>query len=130
MDGSYMNGKIVKEWIKKAEQDYVASKTLIRKRSIIVYDVICFHCHQCVEKYLKAFLTLKGIRFPKSHDLIMLHNLVSQNDGTFELIKDVIKPLNGYAVQFRYPGDEAHKKDAQQAYKRMEEARKFNREKI
>jgi HEPN domain-containing protein len=125
-----MNGKIVKEWINKAEQDYMASKALARQRSISVFDVICFHCHQCVEKYLKAFLTLNDVRFPKSHDLIVLQNLASQTDGTFELIKDLVKPLNGYAVQFRYPGDEAHKKEAQHAIKRMEETRKFIRDKI
>jgi HEPN domain-containing protein len=125
-----MNGKIVHEWLNKAEQDYNASKTLMRQKSISVYDVICFHCHQCIEKYLKAFLTLKNIQFPKSHDLIVLQNLASHADGTFELIKDLVKPLNSYAVQFRYPGDEAHKQDAQQSVKRMEEARKFIRNKI
>ena len=85
-----MNGKIVKEWINKAEQDYTTSITLIRKRSISVYDVICFHCHQCIEKYLKSFLTLHNKQFPKTHDLILLLNFTSQIDGTFELIKDLV----------------------------------------
>ena len=130
MGESSTNGKVVKEWISKAEQDYSASKALIRQRSLSVYDVICFHCHQCLEKYLKAFLTLHKVEFPKSHDLVALRNLASQTDGSFELIKDLVKPLNGYAVQFRYPGEEADRKEAQRAIKIMEETRKFIREKI
>ena len=130
MAESSTNGKIVKEWIAKAEQDYAASKALIRRRSLSVYDVICFHCHQCIEKYLKAFLTLKGVRFPRSHDLVLLENLAVQIDGSFELIKDLIKPLNDYAVQYRYPGELAHKSDAKHAIKIMERAREFIRERI
>jgi HEPN domain-containing protein len=32
-------------------------------------DTVCFHAQQCVEKYLKAFLVLEGIDFPKTHDI-------------------------------------------------------------
>jgi len=130
MDESSTNGKIVEEWIAKAEQDYSASKALIRQRSLSVYDVICFHCQQCIEKYLKAFLTSHNVQFPKSHDLVTLRNLASEIDGSFELIKDLVKPLIEYAVQFRYPGEEANRKEAQRAIKIMEEARNFIREKI
>ena len=122
--------KIVKEWIAKAEQDYLASKTLLRKRTLSVYDVICFHSQQCIEKYLKAFLTFKSVRFPRTHDLAVLQNLAVRTDGTFELIKDLIKPLDGYAVQYRYPGEEAHKSDARHADKIMEKAREFIRGRI
>ena len=130
MGESSTNGKIFKEWIAKAEQDYSASKALLRRKSLIVYDVICFHCHQCIEKYLKAFLTLKGVRFPRTHDLSVLQNLAAQIDGPFELIKDLIRPLDGYAVQYRYPGEEAQKSEARLAVKIMEKAREFIRERI
>ena len=46
MGESSTNDKITQEWIAKAEQDYAASKALLRRRSLIVHDVICFHCHQ------------------------------------------------------------------------------------
>ena len=114
----------------KAEQDYAASKVLMRRRSISVSDVICFHCHQCVEKHLKAYLTLRGVRFPRSHDLVLLENLAVEIDGSFELIKDLIKPLNGYAVQYRYPGEQAHRSEAKHAVKIMEKAREFIRERM
>lgn len=124
------NIKIVKEWIFKAEEDYNASKALIRQSSISVYDVICFHCHQCVEKYLKAFLTHHRVRFPRTHDLSLLQNLAAKVDGTFELIKDLIKPLDGYAVQYRYPGEEAQKGEAKHAVKIMDQVRFFLRGKL
>ncbi|MCG3203455.1 MAG: hypothetical protein KCHDKBKB_00121 [Elusimicrobia bacterium] len=62
--------------------------------------------------------------------MVALRNLASQTDGSFELIKDLMKPLNEYAVQFLDPGEEANRKEAQRAIKVMEEARKFIREKI
>ena len=130
MAGSSTNGKIVKEWVDKAEQDCLAARVLMRQRRLAVYDVICFHSQQCVEKYLKAFLTLQGVPFPKSHDLVVLRNLASQHDGSFELVRDLIKQIDEYAVRFRYPGEEADRKEAKRAISVMEELRRFVRGKI
>ncbi len=44
-----------KDWIDKAESDFVAISRLKEKPEGI-YDIICFHAQQCVEKYLKAIL--------------------------------------------------------------------------
>jgi len=125
-----MSGKLVKEWISKAEQDHAAAIALLKRRALKVNDIICFHCQQCIEKYLKAYLTSRSKHFPKSHSLENLGNIASKSDGSFELIADIIRPLSKYAVGFRYPGEEAHRPEARQAVKAMEEARKFIRERI
>jgi len=122
-----MNGRITKEWTKKADHDYEAVKSLIRLRSKPVYDIVCFHTQQCIEKYLKAYLTSRNIKFPKLHDLGELLTIASKSDGSFELIRDVIEPLSDYAVVTRYPGDEVHKIEAKTAVNAMEEARTFIR---
>jgi HEPN domain-containing protein len=60
------------EWVDKAEGDWNAARQLNRVRKDPNYDGVCFHCQQCVEKYLKAKLEEAGIRFPRTHDLTSL----------------------------------------------------------
>ncbi len=79
---------------------------------------------------MKAYLTSQKIRFPKTHDLVGLQNIASESDGTFELLIDVLNSLSRYAVRFRYPGEEADRKEAMIAVKGMEDVRKFVRGKL
>lgn len=39
--------------------------------------IICYHCQQSAEKYLKGFLVLHGMSPPKTHDLNQLQNYVT-----------------------------------------------------
>ena len=52
-DEQYIN-----EWIEKANKDIKAVEKL--KDDNEITEIICFHCQQAVEKYLKALLILKG----------------------------------------------------------------------
>jgi len=122
--------KIVREWVKKAEQDFGIAHYLLKKRTAPAYDGICFHCQQCVEKYLKAFLTSQKIPFPKIHGLERLVVLATKKDGTFTMLQDIAKTLNPYAVDFRYPGEEADRKEAKLCIKKMDEARSFIHQKL
>ena len=60
--------KTTKEWIKKAEQDYVLARQGSRSK-VPVHDGVCFHCQQCAEKYLKALVKEQGLVVPRTHDL-------------------------------------------------------------
>src|SRR2546427_12964205 len=44
-----------RDWAKKAENDFETALALMRRKKVLA-DSICFHCQQCVEKYLKARL--------------------------------------------------------------------------
>ncbi len=125
-----MKNKLVKEWVEKAEQDAEAVHILIRSRKRGLSDIICFHCQQAIEKYLKAYLTQKNSTYPKTHDLGKLLELASKHDGTMELIRDIIEPLTDYAISSRYPGEESDKSEVLAAKHGMERARKFCREKL
>src|SRR5579872_1449441 len=63
--------KTTREWVKKAEQDYVVAKQTSRSK-VPVHDSVCFHCQQCAEKYLKGLMAELGISVPKTHDLELL----------------------------------------------------------
>ena len=46
----------IKEWINKAEDDFEGAKDIARRRKRPLPDLVCFHCQQSAEKYLKSFL--------------------------------------------------------------------------
>ena len=71
--------KVVREWIEKAENDLKNAAYTLKMGEDCPTDTTCFHAQQCVEKYLKAFLTLKRIDFPKTHDVGELLVLISKN---------------------------------------------------
>ena len=99
------------EWVAKAEADYAGASGLQRRKRPLP-DLVCFHCQQCAEKYLKAFLQESGIVFPKTHVLIDLVNLASSKDATLASLVPNVQILEDYAVKFRYPGFDATKAQA------------------
>ena len=50
-----------REWVKKAEEDYLAALDLARRRKVLLHNSVCFHCEQCAEKYLKARVKEAGL---------------------------------------------------------------------
>jgi HEPN domain-containing protein len=79
------------------------------------HDGVCFHCQQLAEKYLKGLLQEGGIIFPKSHDLLHLLGLLLPGDATLKTLWRGLRTLNRYAVDFRYPGVNATKRQARTA---------------
>jgi len=67
-------------------------------------DTVCFHAQQCVEKYFKAFLVLRRINFPKTHDIKELIVLLPSNSRP-KLPPEEQRRLADYATVTRYPGD-------------------------
>ncbi len=116
---------IVEEWLKKAEGDWQTANRELRVRKNPNYDAVCFHCQQCAEKYLKGYLQFQKKRFKKTHDLIDLMKLCSSIEAAFEFHYDAFSLLNQYAVDFRYPGEEADKEQAKRAVKSLKVFRKF-----
>jgi HEPN domain-containing protein len=94
----------VRVWIDRAEHDYRAAQHIMELIHEGLTDVICFHCQQCAEKYLKALLVSQGVSFPKTHDLRLLVDLVPKG-VSLGVSRDRIVPLNRYTVEGRYPGD-------------------------
>lgn len=67
-------------------------------------EVVCFHAHQCVEKYVKAILSLHSTEFPMTHDIADL--LALMPDPAFvDLSPREQERLTDYATVTRYPGD-------------------------
>jgi HEPN domain-containing protein len=80
-----------------------------------VHDIVCFHCQQSTEKYLKALLNELGAAIPKTHDLDDLLGLLAPHHPTLRALRRGLKFLTDFAVEIRYPGESASKRQAEAA---------------
>ena len=94
---------ITDEWLTYARTDLSAAKHLTQMAPQPM-EIICFHCQQSAEKALKAYLTTRDIRPPKTHDLDELLALAGKNKAIENLREETIY-LNDYSVMIRYPGE-------------------------
>jgi|SRR5437899_10646937 len=106
-----------REWVRCAEEDFDVAAALMRRRTKTAANSIGFHCQQCIEKYLKARLEEAGTGVPKTHDLMVLLQLLLPLEPMWASFAPALRRLNDYAVKFRYPGHAATRQDARQAVK-------------
>jgi HEPN domain-containing protein len=100
---------ITEAWVRKAEEDFIAVT------SLNIPNLICFHCQQCAEKYIKARLQEAEILFPKTHDLEQLLDLALTVEPLWEALRSSLAQLTNYASEFRYPGEDADVAEAKRA---------------
>jgi HEPN domain-containing protein len=122
--------EVTKEWISKAEGDYRSAEILLFQIEDPEVDTGCFHCQQCAEKYVKAFLTEQDIDFPRNHDLVRLLGLCLTVDESFEKIRDPLRKLENYGVIIRYPGLTVPLDMAHEAFSNSSLVREFVRKKL
>ena len=83
----------------------------------IRFEELCFELQQCAEKSLKALLIHRGIKFPRTHALAELLDLLIE-DGV-SIPPEIINSarLTQYAVEARYPdvGSTVTEKEYRQA---------------
>ena len=115
-----MHSEVVREWLQKAEEDYNA---VVKLEPAETPYVICFHCQQCIEKYLKAFLTVYGEIPPPTHNLIRLNSTATEYEKSLDEIYDSLEELYPYSVAIRYPGIQVASEDAERAIEIMGELR-------
>lgn len=95
------------EWVEKAEGDFHTATREAAAADFPNFDAVCFHAQQCAEKYLKALLVESGVRFPRTHDLLLLQSLILPIWLEAGSIRNELAALAPYAVNVRYPGDRA-----------------------
>ncbi len=118
--------RITEEWIFKAETDFKVAKRELNTGEP-VYDAVCFHCQQCVEKYLKAVLQEKDVPFEKTHDLDVLLELCKNITSALLGLKPDLIELSSFAVEIRYPGIVASRDEAEHFLTVTQKVRKIIR---
>jgi HEPN domain-containing protein len=122
--------EVAREWVTKADNDYYSADLLLHGGEAPFTDTACFHCQQCAEKYLKAFLTERLIRFERTHVLTDLLTLCVSAEKDFRKIASDLASLEGYAVAIRYPGAIVSVELAEEAFRQAGLIRKFVRRKL
>ena len=94
--------EVAKEWFNIARMD-LASAGYLQNMHPIPIEIICYHCQQSSEKFLKGFLALNHHEIVKIHDLILLNKLCREYDDDFALIEEECLRLTDYGIVVRYP---------------------------
>ena len=119
------------QWIELADKDLALAEHTAKTMRPTPYEIVCFHCQQFVEKYLKAFLVSKGQEPPYIHDLAKLAALCETENTDFRQIKQKCIILTQYGVQPRYPGGmQIIKEDMLRALHFASEIKTFMQEKV
>jgi HEPN domain-containing protein len=121
---------LIDEWVDKADADCQGAVALQRLRQAPLPDLVCYHCQQCIEKYLKAYLIAHGETPPRTHDLEQLLKLCTVYDSTLLSQQPLAQALNPFGVLVRYRDLSATLADAQDAIKTMRRLRRVPRRKL
>jgi HEPN domain-containing protein len=109
--------EVYKEWFRKGDNDLLNIENNL-KSEFIPADTVCFHSQQIAEKYIKGYLTYKGVIIEKTHNLLLLLQQCIQIDPGFESLREPMSILNGYSISSRYPDFSADidEKEARESY--------------
>ena len=113
-------------WFAKGKEDLLYARAVVNE--IKIYGLLCFHCQQAVEKFLKSYLTEIGVRFRKTHKLTELLSLCLKADKRFIIFKQEMINLDQYYIETRYPLDNPRlytKQEAREAIVVAEKVLKF-----
>ena len=121
--------RLTTEWVRKAESDMVAVSALWDAKPGL-HDVVCFHCQQAAEKYLKAMMQESGLPVPRIHNLDQLLLLLLPIDASLRSLRRGLKTLSRYAAEYRYPGASATAAQARSALKLTRRVREAIRQRL
>lgn len=96
------NDRIAKEWFEYAELDLKTALYLLDMKPK-PNEIICYHCQQSAEKFLKGYLAIEGEPIKKTHDLQFLCKLASKKNPKIDIVEDDCIELTDYGVEVRYP---------------------------
>ncbi|AEM72916.1 HEPN domain-containing protein [Caldicellulosiruptor acetigenus] len=99
-----VDSKKFTDWIQMGKKDFRAAQILYEHEGD--RGLVCFHCQQAVEKYLKAFLLAKTGIVHEGHNLLkLLKKALEFEPSLSEFAKDV-SFVNMFYIEVRYPPDE------------------------
>jgi len=100
------------DWLRHAASDLHLAHIALPDPDVL-RNQIAFHAQQTAEKALKAVLVARDIRFPRTHDLEVLIEIVQLAGVSWPFESDEIGALSPFAVETRYPSGLAQITDAE-----------------
>lgn len=97
------NNDLVKTWLDVGRNDMAAVEQLTTHHPLML-EIVCFHCQQAAEKFLKAYLLARtDEQPPRMHELSSLCGQCAEFEPAFLSIERECVRLNPYGVVVRYP---------------------------
>jgi HEPN domain-containing protein len=93
-------GELPSRLLALARKDLRAAE-ILRDQPEVGDGIVGFHAQQAAEKALKAWLTILGIDFPRTHDLSLLIHQLDEGGVEVASLWELLD-LNPFAVQLRY----------------------------
>jgi len=107
-----MNPDNPHDWYLKAERDFGLARHA-SEQGLEYPDLICYHCQQAAEKFLKALVIHRGIQLRKTHDLEVLLDLLAPAESSIGIeFYEHARKINDYGVMIRYPDPSGDPTDA------------------
>ncbi|MFH1077429.1 MAG: HEPN domain-containing protein [Pseudomonadota bacterium] len=85
-------------WLEFASQDLQMAELALTDE---IYNQVCFHSQQCVEKCLKGMLVNQGKTPPRTHSIVDLLRLLPYD--YLEDLRDDLAQMDVYYIPTRYP---------------------------
>ena len=116
-----MTKRLPEIWLKYALDDLQSAKVFLKAG---IFNMVCFHSQQAVEKLLKSFIAAHNQEIPRIHNLIRLHKICEDLHGSnLNLDEEGLIFLNDVYIDSRYPADfgflpsgQPNKMEARKAY--------------
>ena len=100
-----MDKELVAEWLRFADMDLSIAKNSLETMHPAPLEIICYHCQQSAEKFLKGTIIAFEVEAEKTHDLSKLTGTLQKHTEVPEEIADFAERLTMYGVRTRYPNE-------------------------
>jgi len=99
MNGKRDFGKI-QDWLRIAKTDWQRANRNLKENDLVAAG---FFLQQCAEKFLKAFLLLRGWELKKIHELDALLDEAIKHKRDLSSFYQLCERVTGYYLAERYP---------------------------
>jgi HEPN domain-containing protein len=91
------------DWLSLANDDLNTAEFIAANMRPVPAQIVCYHCQQAGEKYLKGYLSTKlTVEPPYIHDVARLAVLCEEYDPAFSSLKNAAYLLSEFATKTRY----------------------------
>ena len=97
------DSRLYYDWLEMAARDLLAARLLIEQGQCL--EIAGFHCQQCMEKTLKAYLIAVTGRLVDGHNLTWLLRQAIKARTDFRSFMDDAAEMNRPYIEARYPSD-------------------------
>jgi len=94
-----------KQWLEYADEDLRLAEHTLTMEHRCPYRLAAYHAQQCAEKHLKAYLVVRNVDFPFTHNLSLLLELCGNTAAWGTSLQDA-EELSRFAIMTRYPGED------------------------